>query len=752
MQKYQPVRKSISGVTPRLDLSSSELSHEADVSNFYEAKNDIVEFNPLHGSTPRGTTPRGTTPVPPEATVAAAPSPVPVSQPAAQSALPTPLPSPSAAPEPTLTRQPSAADKLLSKYRRKSSFTLNKNAGPSATTTALGIAAKEELLKDVTAEPSSSSEVTPVPTPTASSAAATATDNTTLAAAAAAAAAKRSSLSSAFPVITDATEISSVPSPASPTANGSKITADAPTPKKRTSFFALQNGSSRDLKAVLEASVETNNKSVGEQEVPAQPASVDTVKSTEQVIPPVSVDIAPSLAVPVEPSPKPATSVIEVGTETDKKVTEEQKKSPSSTPTSAAAAGRSSFLSRYQPKKRSITGTSSNNLKADLQKEMSTTVVPEAASSEAAPIVSMETPAAQVELPPSHSSEQNVESPATSVNAPAKVEEIEPVTVEIVAQSESTVPSVTIPTKVAASDDILSSLPDIPQSISDQLPSTVPIPSQRTVPLPPPPEAESVIAILAAQSTTAHNQSLHSIASDIEVKVPFASSSVDELADVAGDAEPVVENTATVIEALQPADIPVSPEPSVSVAFAEDKPPTARGEISTTVTVSSSGPDVSLPLPEPVPEPESTPIVPTLQEETVPSTELPVSSTVVPVDPVPVPASPSAPLAPVTEQSAEGSATVSSATAAASTSAAPAPPAAHPDGFEVEYAGEKSSISSSVLMRQIAASKQNEENPEMQQHESEKTSHYSKLGSAFVTSNALGRGGRGGGRGRGRGL
>lgn len=59
-------------------------------------------------------------------------------------------------------------------------------------------------------------------------------------------------------------------------------------------------------------------------------------------------------------------------------------------------------------------------------------------------------------------------------------------------------------------------------------------------------------------------------------------------------------------------------------------------------------------------------------------------------------------------------------------------------------------------MRQISAQSKVEDNPEIVQHESEKTSHYSKLGSAFVAGNALGRAGgagRGGaGRGRGRGL
>eukprot|EP01033_Poteriospumella_lacustris_P007097 gene7097-5104_t len=766
VQKYQPVRKSISGVTPRLDLSSSELSHEADVSNFYEAKNEIAEFNPLHVSTPRGTTPRGTTPVPPEASVASAPSPVPFSQPAAQSAppaLPTPLPSPSTAHEPTLSRQPSAADKLLSKYRRKSSFSLNKNAGPAATTTAIGIAAKEELLRDTTPELPGSADVPPLPIPTASSAAVT--DTTTLAAAAAAAAAKRSSLSSAFPVITEPTEASLTPSPASPTANGNKMTADVPTPQRRTSFFALQNGSSRDLKAVLEAStasVDTTNKSVGEQELPTQKVRVDAAKPVEQVSPPLSEDIAPSLAVPAESIPKPATSVIEVGADSEKKVSEEQKKSPSSTPTSAAAPGRSSFLSRYQPKKRSSTSTSSNNLKADLQKEMSATPASETTSSEVAPSVSTETPASQVEVPTSHASEQIVESPAALEIASAKVEEVESVTVEMVSKTESTVPSVTTPTKATTSDDILPSLPDIPQSISDQLPSPVPtLSSQRTVPLPPPPEAESVIAILAAQSTTAQNQSLHSIASDIEVKVPFASSSAEEPSDVRPDAEPGIENSTTTNEASNPAifskdeDVAVSPEPSVSVANAEEMISTANEDNPPVLSVSASGPEVSLPVPEPapkaVPEPapktESTPIVPTSQEKTDSAMELPVSAAVVPVEPVSI--SPAA-FVPVTEPPAEGSAIA--ATASSDTAAASALPAAHRDGFEVEYAAEKTTVSSSELMRQIAASKQNEENPEVQQHESEKTSHYSKLGSAFVTSNALGRGGRGGGRGRGRGL
>jgi hypothetical protein len=73
--------------------------------------------------------------------------------------------------------------------------------------------------------------------------------------------------------------------------------------------------------------------------------------------------------------------------------------------------------------------------------------------------------------------------------------------------------------------------------------------------------------------------------------------------------------------------------------------------------------------------------------------------------------------------------------------------------FEVEYAEKLHIASASSLMRQIASSNQGDASPEVQQHESDKTSHYSKLGSAFVTSNVLGRGAaRGGGRGRGRGL
>lgn len=82
----------------------------------------------------------------------------------------------------------------------------------------------------------------------------------------------------------------------------------------------------------------------------------------------------------------------------------------------------------------------------------------------------------------------------------------------------------------------------------------------------------------------------------------------------------------------------------------------------------------------------------------------------------------------------------------------PAPPTTHPDEVEVAYAEKSQIATSSTLMRQLAAAKSAEADPELQQHESEKTNHYAKLGSAFVTNNALGRGGRGAGRGRGRGL
>jgi 3-oxoacyl-ACP reductase-like protein len=103
--------------------------------------------------------------------------------------------------------------------------------------------------------------------------------------------------------------------------------------------------------------------------------------------------------------------------------------------------------------------------------------------------------------------------------------------------------------------------------------------------------------------------------------------------------------------------------------------------------------------------------------------------------------------------SALTAAAIGTAPAPASASAPVPVPAPASQDFEVEYAEKLHIASASSLMRQIASSKQGDNSPEVQQHESEKTNHYSKLGSAFVTSNVLGRGAaRGGGRGRGRGL
>lgn len=116
--------------------------------------------------------------------------------------------------------------------------------------------------------------------------------------------------------------------------------------------------------------------------------------------------------------------------------------------------------------------------------------------------------------------------------------------------------------------------------------------------------------------------------------------------------------------------------------------------------------------------------------------------------PAPVPVLPTA-----AATSAMAATTPASAPATTPASAPATDPAPTNQEFEVEYVEKLHIASASSLMRQIASSNQGDASPEVQQHESDKTSHYSKLGSAFVTSNVLGRGAaRGGGRGRGRGL
>lgn len=75
------------------------------------------------------------------------------------------------------------------------------------------------------------------------------------------------------------------------------------------------------------------------------------------------------------------------------------------------------------------------------------------------------------------------------------------------------------------------------------------------------------------------------------------------------------------------------------------------------------------------------------------------------------------------------------------------------DNFEMEYKEKPEIVKSLSHLLEKPAAKASTGEVLHPDHESNKTNHYSKLGSAFVTKNAMGRmGGRGTGRGRGRGL
>jgi hypothetical protein len=666
VEKYQPDRKAVAGISPRLTIQPNDLDHDADVSNFYEAKNEISELNPLHGSTPRGTTP---VPSLTEATVqpqtlspinvpapVVAPTPVlvPIASPPAKDtptlsvdvsssishvasapvtiptpterSVPSPVPTPNASSEQTLARQPSAADKLLSKYRRKSSFSVNKSpTGISATAIASQIQAEEALKGATTSGP-----IPPV------------TDHPTIAAAAAAAAKRSSATSATLPESATSPKehatlgIAVVDTPSALVdANVTSASASS-TPKKRTSFFALQSGGSpRDTKsAVVE---------------PATPITSLLQQETNSVIPEPPLSVA-------------------VTVDFEKTVDESSKKSPTSvTPTSSTSSSTGkSFLSRYATKKRSITSGSGNNLKVELQQAKDVFAVDTASSM--APV--------QPEGP-SPSAEQK-----SSFDASIHVPTIAPPPPTSVASTALHLPI----------DDILQSLPEIPppSSSSHTTNETSLVPfkeesmsSPPAAVVPPPPAAVSVLAMLEAVTSPTAT----SLAEN--VNKPFADTQIEETYESESKESSIPERKKDAVDEPIPIEIVMS---ASSMGDYSTVPPATVGE---PVSITASTPSTS-------------------------------ALTAAAIGTAPAPASASAPV--------------------------PVPAPASQD-FEVEYAEKLHIASASSLMRQIASSKQGDNSPEVQQHESEKTNHYSKLGSAFVTSNVLGRGAaRGGGRGRGRGL
>lgn len=507
VEKYQPDRKAVAGISPKLTIQANDLDHDADVSNFYEAKNEISELNPLHGSTSRGITPVSSlteatvqpqtlSPINvPAPVIAPTPVLVPIASPLTkitptlsvdvstsishvasapvtipsptERSVPSPVPTPNASSEPTLARQPSAADKLLSKYRRKSSFSVSKSpTGNSATAIASQIQAEEALKGATTSGP-----IPPV------------TDHPTIAAAAAAAAAKRSSA-------TSATLSKSATSPKEHATLGIAV-VDTPsalvdanvtsgsasnTPKKRTSFFALQSGGSpRDTKSAVVES--------------ATPITSLLQQETNSAIPDPPLSVA-------------------VTVDVEKTVDESSKKSPTSvTPTSSTSSSTGkSFLSRYATKKRSITSGSGNNLKAELQQAKDVFAV-DAASSMAP--VQPEGPSPSVEQ-------------KSSLDASIHVPTIAPL--------PTTVASTALHLPIV---DILQSLPEIPppSSSSHTTNETSFVPfkeesmsSPPAAVVPPPPAAESVLAMLeAATSPTATSRSLAE-----NVNKPFAGTQIEE--------------------------------------------------------------------------------------------------------------------------------------------------------------------------------------------------------------------------------
>lgn len=528
VEKYQPIRKSIAGISPQLSIQQGDVDHDADVSNFFGAKNEISELNPLHGSTPRGTTPVPTmaeetiqpqtlfpinVPTPVAAAISAS---VPLISPSAmvspvvavhdsssvsavagiqvaipsptERLAPSPVPTPNASIEPSPVRQPSAADKLLSKYRRKSSFSVNKSTTGSAAAAVASQVQTEESSNGIAAF----SPMSP------------ATDNTTIAAAAAAS--KRASVTSSLSE--SAASPNEHAASSIPIVETSSTTADvhaasgsaSGTPKKRTSFFTLQNGGiPRDT-----------DPSVVEPIAAVAPTFSSVLLETSSAIPEPQSSVAVTESVAT--APKPSLKVIELSVEVEKAGDESKKKSPTSVtpPSSTGSSTGKSFLSRYATKKRSITSNSGNNLKAELQQAKDTLII------DSAPTV-----AAQLEGSCLSLSAEQQSSLDTSITAPASVP-----------QSMTATSSVMhVPT-----DDILQSLPEIPtaslshQSNTEMLAShkADSMNSSSTAVIPAPPAAESVIAILEAQATTFQSATSHSLVENIEIKRPFANAPVEE--------------------------------------------------------------------------------------------------------------------------------------------------------------------------------------------------------------------------------
>lgn len=536
VQKYQPQRKSVMAVNPKIDVPTEDANHDAEFDQLYSSDVTISEANPLQGGrtpvpptiqpTQRQPAETSQTPTPVEtevaspavATLSSTPS-APVTVTAASSSVSV---TPSIQPAETvipLSRPQSAADKLLTKYRRKSSFT--KTQLPSTVTAAIPAE-----------EPPVAPSVPSVPTTAPSSS----TANAEVSNPGSNAGAQTSSIAAALTEALQASSSLSAPATAAPTPVVETIEVEAPKPeiKKRTSFFNLFNRNSEASAPPAASNVVPNTSIVGV-------SNSNNNSSTDD-----SISSAPVAVVPVVTAPVSAPAAVKTAEDT---VVVEAKKPPSRSTTPTGSRG---FLSRYSRKK----SGSSNNLKADVaaaqsarsqenSRRPSLSTEPDPSPSVAVDSSSVTQKIEAVEDNHSASTETKTNVQQLSDELTTNKPEEQPLSDEnVTVDAPSSVAA--IPPLTSLPAELLQSLPEIPTSstmsveankeeeqtidatsINASTPtakSTVGATVRRSGPPPPPPESADVVLSQLEQQKQSQTTTT-SLAATIERRVPFSSSS-----------------------------------------------------------------------------------------------------------------------------------------------------------------------------------------------------------------------------------
>lgn len=520
-------------VNPKIDVPTEDANHDAEFDQLYSSDVTISEANPLQG---------GRTPVPPTiqptqrqpAETSQTPTPVEteVASPAVATLTSTPSApmtvtaasssvsvTPSIQPAETiipLSRPQSAADKLLTKYRRKSSFT--KTQLPSTVTAAIP------------------AEETPVAPSVATTAPSSSTPNAEVSNPGSNAGAQTSSIAAALTEALHASSNLSAPTTAAPTPVVETIEVEAPKPeiKKRTSFFNLFNRNSEASAPPAASNVVPNTSIVGVSSSNNNSSTYDSISSApEAVVPVVTASVSDPTAV------KSAEDTVVV----------EAKKPPSRSTTPTGSRG---FLSRYSRKK----SGSSNNLKADVaaaqsarsqenSRRPSLSTEPDPSPSVAVDSSSVTQKIEAVEDNHSASTETKTNVQQLSDELTSNKPEEQPLSDDnVTVDAPSSVAA--IPPLTSLPAELLQSLPEIPTSstmsveankeeeqtidatsINASAPtakSTVGATVRRSGPPPPPPESADVVLSQLEQQKQSQTTTT-SLAATIERRVPFSSSS-----------------------------------------------------------------------------------------------------------------------------------------------------------------------------------------------------------------------------------